>query len=187
MGLSFVASAATTVDMTGIEQQIADVAAAAKAADDRAANARQMVLNRDPRLTSLEDVAGRSATEIARTDMVHAELQAGIDQALARTMIPGKDGAPGQPGKDGSNAAANLAIGAAPVPAILLGGTRDVVVPLSRPMPSTTYTAQAAHSAVVNLATATLTVTARTTTSVTVRITSVGVAIAAGTLILAAF
>lgn len=71
-------------DTAGLQAQITAAHNLAVEADQRAANARQMVLNRDSRLTSLEDVASRFATEIARTDQIHADLQAGIDGNAAR-------------------------------------------------------------------------------------------------------
>lgn len=227
---------ATSTDTTALEAQVAAVQATAKAAhdvatkaeadalaaDDRAANVREMVLRRDPRLSSLEDVAQRFATEIARTDRVHADLQAGIDTALTRAMTPGPagaagpagiDGAPGAQGlrgpsgtdgvqglagaagKDGAKGAdgaagstgpagtANLALGMAPVPLLALGANTTIVVSLSRTMPNSTYTTQVAHSAVLNLATVKLEVVAKTVSSVSVKVTSVGVALAAGTLV----
>jgi hypothetical protein len=98
MGLTLLGA---TVDMGAIEGQIADAKAAADAADDRAANAQQMVRNRDPRLMSLEDVAQRFTDEIASAAAVHSALQAGIDQANARAMTPGPKGDPGAPGTAG--------------------------------------------------------------------------------------
>lgn len=233
MGLQIVA---TSADTSALEAQVAEAQSVAKAAhdvavkaeadaqtaDDRAANAQTMVRNRDPRLMSLEDVAQRFAIEIARTDRVHADLQAGIDTALARAMTPGPagaDGAQGLRGPSGTDGVqglpgigakgdvgaigpagpkgadstvagpvgpagtANLALGMAPVPLVGLGGNTTVVVSLSRTMPNSTYITQVAHSAVVNLATVKLEVVAKTTTTVSVKVTSVGVAVAAGTLV----
>lgn len=245
MGLSIVAVstdtsalAADVAAASATAQAAHDVAvkaeADAAAADAKAANARSMVISRDPRLSSLEDVAQRFAIEIARTDQVHADLQAGIDTALARAMTPGPAGAdgaqglrgpsgtdgvqglPGATGKDGAKGdrgdvgpagaqgtagtagtpgaagsigltgpagTANLALGMAPVPLLALGANTTVVVSLSRTMPTNTYTTQVAHSAVLNLATVKLEVVAKTTTTVSVKVTSVGVALAAGTLV----
>lgn len=163
MGLTLLGAA---TDTTGLQDQITAAHNLAVEADQRAANARQMVLNRDPRLTSLEDVAARFATEIARTDQVHADLQAGIDAAMARAMTPGPKGDPGQPGAsvkgdkgdpgtpaDMTRVAAletavtalqalkvTVGFGVANLPASLAAGaTTNVVVTLSRSMGSATY------------------------------------------------
>lgn len=112
MGLTIVAASADTTALAAevaaanaTAQAAHDVAVKAEAdaatADAKAANARSMVISRDPRLMSLEDVASKFAVEIARTDQVHADLQAGIDQALARAMTPGAPGKDGTNGRDG--------------------------------------------------------------------------------------
>lgn len=98
----------------------------------------------------------------------------------------GKDGAPGTAGARGPagpSGTANLAVGARPVTALVLGATATVTVPLSRALPDTTYRVEMAHSAIVTLAAGMLTEVSRTTSSVTVRVTAVGVAIAGGTLV----
>lgn len=234
MGLTIIAAPTDAAAVVEAQQAAAaahDVAtaalAAAKAADDRAANARQMVLNRDPRLMSLEDVAAQFAAEIARTDAIHANLQAGVDSALARAMTPGPagaDGAVGPAGPAGTNGkdslvpgptgpqgatgsqgpagatgqagaagatgpsgTANLVIGAAPVSAVVLNGNTTVVVPLAKTLTAAPTNVQVAHSAVLNLAGVTLAVTAKTASTVTVKVTSVGVAVAAGTLIVVGY
>lgn len=201
-----------TVDTAAIEQQVADAKAAAVAAHDlavtadaKAANARQMVLNRDPRLGSLEDVAARFATEIARTDQIHAELQAGVDAANARAMVAGPAGVAGPQGPAGSNGTngskgdagatgatgpsgtATLALASRPIGALALGGNTTLVLPLSRTMTNTNYEVQFAHSAVVALANVTYSNIVKTTTQVSVKVTSVGLALLAGTVVCVAY
>ncbi len=81
------------VDTTALEQQIADAKAAAKAADDKAANARQMVLNRDPTLTSLtgdvtslqqvaDTVTALNQASVSDRAAIHAQLDALNARAL---------------------------------------------------------------------------------------------------------
>lgn len=154
------------VDTVGIEAQVQAVHDIAVEADARAANAQTMVRNRDPRLANLEDVASKFTEEIARTDKIHADLQAGINAAMARTMTPGPKGDPGPPGAsvkgdkgdpgtpaDMTRVAAletavsalqalkvTVGFGVANLPASLAAGaTTNVVVTLSRSMGSATY------------------------------------------------
>jgi hypothetical protein len=222
-------------DTTELRAEIAGAQAAADAAMDRANNARTMVLNRDPRLTTvegrigaiveaqvqLETLAATLGQAIPAADETHDALFAQIGAVagrvdeIERTPGPagpqgpqgergpaGKDGANGAPGQAGAAGAqgiqgvagptgpagtANLAVGAAPVGLLALGGSTNVVVPLSRTLATTPANVQVAHSAVVNLANVKLEVTAKTTSSVTVKVTSVGLALAAGTLVLVAW
>jgi hypothetical protein len=160
---------------------------AATKAQQAADNARQMVLNRDPRLKNLEDVAETFATLQAGADEEHARLQHDID-TIALTPGPkgdrgetgpkgdtGTQGAKGDTGPKGDTGAAgtatNIAVGTGRLTtALILGGTVDVTVTLSRTMPNTTYTVGIAPTTGMSF-----TVKTRTTTTVTV---TVGAALA---------
>lgn len=111
---------------------------------------------------------------------------AGAAGAKGATGSTGSTGLQGVAGATGPSGTANLALGAAPVGLVGLGGSTTVTVSLSHAMPDTTYRVEIAHSAVVSLANVTLAVTAKTTTNVTVKVTSVGLAVAAGTLLVVA-
>lgn len=123
MGLTLVGA---TADMTAIEAQIGNVLAVAKAADDRAANAQQMVRNRDPRLTTvegrteaiaeaqaqLETLAATLAQAIPAADETHEALFAQIGTVaqrvdeIERTPGPaGPQGPQGERGPAGANGA----------------------------------------------------------------------------------
>lgn len=214
---------APNVDLSGVEANVQAAHDLAEHATERAENARSMVLNRDPRLRTLEEQQAAlealaadytAALQASLTD--RATLHERVAEALARTMMPGpagergsagadgaqglrgpsgvdgvqgpagKDGAPGATGARGPagpSGTANLAVGARPVTALVLGATATVTVPLSRTLPDTTYRVEMAHSAIVSLAAGMLTEVSRTTSSVTVRVTAVGVAIAGGTVV----
>jgi hypothetical protein len=58
------------------------VTAAIKTAQATADNARQMVINRDPRLTTLEGVASAFTAATASADAVHSALGARIDAVI---------------------------------------------------------------------------------------------------------
>lgn len=220
----------SSVDLSGVEASVQAAHDLAVKAEATGQNAREMVLRRDPKIATLEEqqaalegqqadleeLAATLATAIPNAEATHAQLQAGIDAALARAMTPGpkgdrgpagtdgaqglrgpsgvdgvqgpagKDGAPGTDGARGPagpSGTANLAVGARPVTALVLGATATVTVPLSRTLPDTTYRAEMTHSAIVTLAAGMLTEVSRTASSVTVRVTAVGVAIAGGTLV----
>lgn len=68
-------------------------------------NARQMVLSRDTRLTSLEDVATKFDTVIRAAETTHDNLRAEIANIELTPGPPGKDGADGQPGRNGLDGA----------------------------------------------------------------------------------
>ena len=147
----------------------------------KADNARQMVLNRDPRLSAVEteantlaQVAATVQQTAAAAEATHAELARRIDQ-IALT--------PGPAGPAGPAGTANIAVAAAPVGLLALGGNVDVTLTWNRTLGTSTYAVHLAHSAVVNLATVTLTVKTKTTTAAVVNVKSNGVAIAAGTLL----
>lgn len=204
-----------SVDTAAIEAQVAEVKATADAAVAAAANARQMVLNRDVTLTDLKATASQFGSVTAAADAIHAQLEqelialraalanvqttpgpAGLDGAAGTpgtkgdkgdTGTAGAKGADGAAGATGPSGTANLAIGLAPVGLVALGGNTTVVVPLAKTLTAVPTNVQVAHSAVLNLATATIAVTAKTTSSVTVKVSSAGVAVAAGTLLVLAF
>lgn len=111
---------------------------------------------------------------------------AGPAGPAGRDGVDGKAGAAGKDGAAGPAGTANLSVGARPVGALLLGASTPTTVPLSRAMPDTNYRPEVAHSAIVNLAAGMLEVTGKTTTTVTVKVTAVGIALAAGTLIVVA-
>lgn len=111
---------------------------------------------------------------------------AGAAGVVGPTGAAGAQGATGPTGATGPSGTANLAIGSRPVSLLALGGNTTVVVPLSHTMPDLTYRVEMAHSAVVSLASGMLTETARTTSNVTIKVTAVGVALAAGTLVVVA-
>ncbi|RKT33664.1 collagen triple helix repeat protein [Microbacterium sp. AG1240] len=160
---------------------------AAAKAQQAADNARQMVLNRDTRLKNLEDVADTFATLQAGADDEHARLQHEIDTIA---LTPGPQGVRGEEGPKGdqgikgdkgdtgskgdtgaAGTAANIAVGTGRITAaVILGGTLDVVVTLSRTMPGTNYTVGIAPTTGM-----TFTIKARTTTTVTI---TVGAALA---------
>lgn len=71
---------------------------AAAAAQATANNARQMVLNRDPRLKSLEDVADRFQVITAAAEAEHERLQSEIDN---KAITPGPAGPAGPQGAKG--------------------------------------------------------------------------------------
>lgn len=163
-------------------------------------NARQMVLNDRPKLTEAQTAADAAAAKAAEVDSRYdtlQELAASYAQALPASvedraalhravdaLTLRMDNLPAP--KDGKPGTANLTIGMRPVGALLLGASTTITVPLSRPMPDLTYRVEMAHSAVVTLAAGMLEVTAKTTTSVTVKVTAVGIALAAGTLLVVA-
>lgn len=72
---------------------------AASRAQQTADNARQMVLNRDGRLTSLEDVAERFATLQAAAENEHHRLQGELDSIA---LTPGPQGQRGEQGPTGA-------------------------------------------------------------------------------------
>lgn len=198
--------ATNATELEDIKADVAAAKAAAEAADAKAANARQMVLNRDGTLASLSQTAAQFGSVTAAADATHQTLQneiTALQQALANVQLtPGPKGDKGDAGTAGSNGAAglkgdqgvqgiagtaNLAVGLGPVGALLLNGNTTVTIPLSRTMPNNTYTVAFAHSAVVNLATVSFTNVVKTTTAVTVRVNSVGLALVAGTLLVVAW
>lgn len=132
---------------------MAGVAAAVAQAQATADNARQMVLNRDPKLaavesetTRLDHVATTLAQAIPASEAVHNALSARIAALEAKPA----------------------AFGYQATTALALLATKDYTVTLSRPMPTSTYTAKVhVDPAVAGKLNAT--VTAQTTTTVTVR------------------
>lgn len=178
-----------------------------------AANARQMVLNRDEKLNTASTQAASAASQYDTL----AELAAAYEQALAASLedranlhaqvgalaarlddielTPGPAGPEGPAGKAGDKGdkgdtgpagTATMAVGLRSVTALVLNASFDVTVPLSQAMPTPTYTVRAAHSAVVDLTKVELTVKSRTTTQVVITVRATGLALAAGTLLVVA-
>lgn len=172
-------------------QATADGAATAAAgADDAAQNARQMVLNRDPRLSSLD-------AAVAAGDTAHADLGRRIDNVQLKpgpantltigtitTGLPGTQAtatitgtAPNQtlnltlPQGATGTGIQRIATGIAKLPALLALGTTDITVTLTRAMANTTYTVDLMPSSAL-LGSATYTVQTKTTTTVTIRVTA---------------
>lgn len=145
-------------------------------------NARQMVLNRDVKIAEAQTVAVTAAAKADAVDVKRGEYEAALTASITdRAAIHGAlDRLTARIGKPD-------AIGSRGIAALLLGAqTAPLTIQLSRTMPDLNYRVEMTHSAVVTLATGMLVETGRTTTTVTVRVTAVGLALAAGTLIVAA-
>lgn len=166
MGLQLIPAVTSVTDML---TEIAAVKQLAETGIAKGDNARQMVLNRDPRLTTLESLADTVETRTTASEQDRAALHVQVDTLLAR------------------RSADNLAIGARAITALVLNGNVTLSIPLSRVMPNTSYDVAFAHSAVAALANVSYTNVVKTTTSVTVKVNSVGLAIVAGTLICVAW
>lgn len=203
------------LDTAALEAQVEAAQALADQALAAGQNARTMVLNRDPRLTTVESnyaglvelastVEQRTQTSEQDRASLHQQLSALAQQIVSiqltpgppgrngDTGAPGHDGAPGTKGTTGDvgptgpTGTANLAIGMRPIGLLALGGNTTIAVPLTRTMPNSTYQYAVAHSAVVDLSKVTLEVT-RTTTTATIKVTATGLALAAGTLLVLAW
>lgn len=88
----------TYVNDDGSDAALEAVRATAEQALTTGQNARQMVLNRDTRLTSLEDVATKFATVTQAADNEHTRLQTELDNI---TLTPGPQGNQGPQGEPG--------------------------------------------------------------------------------------
>ncbi len=142
---------------------------AATKAQATADNARQMVLNRDPRLTTLEEVAQTVRDALTASDDIHNDLR---NEIANIELTPGPKGDTGATGAKGDTGAAGtprtIAIGTGRfTAALILGGTVDITVTLSRTMPNTTYNVDIAPTPGM-----TFTVKTRTATTVTITVTA---------------
>lgn len=145
--------------------------AAVAAAQATADNARQMVLNRDPKLDTASSDAAAAMSQATIYDQ-----QSQIDRAAIHAQLDALQ-----------TRVNNIALAARPIAALVLGASTTLVMPLSKTMPNSNYTVTFAHTAVADLTNVTFTVTAKTTTTVTVTVKSVGLALALGTVIAAAW
>lgn len=171
------------LNIFGVAADMSAILAKVDAASAAAANARQMVLNRDAKLdqassdattavsqyTTLGQLAASYEAALATSQGDRAALHAQIDALTSQLALV--------------QSATNLAVTARPVGALLLGASTTLVLPLSKPMPDTNYRVQLTHSAVVDAANVAITVTSKTTTTVTATVKSVGLALVAGTVI----
>lgn len=97
-------AAADSVEVMALQAQINAVNAKADQAEATGQNARDMVLRRDPRITTLEDLATRLGGAVEAGNDAHTRLDKRIDDITLTPGPkgePGTDGANGQPGRDG--------------------------------------------------------------------------------------
>lgn len=100
-----------SAEVAMLQAQIDTIRMQAEEAEAVGQNARDMVLRRDPRLTTLEDLAARLAGAVDSGNETHARLDNRIDEIKLTPGPPGKDGSPGvdgKPGRDGSDGANGL-------------------------------------------------------------------------------
>lgn len=208
MGIRLLTAVAQTVDMTGMQQQIADAKAQAQAAQDASANARQMVLNRDPaaqaaatsiqtltsgqqtlaqQQASLEQLATTLGAAIPAADATHAQMNARMATIeTAATALTRRVTA-----LEGLNAGTRLTALEArtlrrdvktvtTTAAVVLGGSIDVTCTWDTPFPDASYTPIVDLDATgLMLSTVGPAWKAQTATSVTVTVKAL-VAVAAG-------
>lgn len=102
--------------------------------------------------------------------------------------VKGDTGAQGIKGDTGSSATVQYENGIAALPALILGGSTNIIVPLSGSFPNTTYTYKVrAMSGVSLLTMLTFTEVSRTVNSITVKAQSTGLASVAGLLLIDAY
>jgi hypothetical protein len=110
-------SAADSAEVMALQAQIDAVNAKADQAEATGQNAREMVLRRDPRLTTLEDLATDLAGAVGAGNGEHARLDHRIDTialtpgprgADGHDGTPGPNGLDGKPGVNGANGADGL-------------------------------------------------------------------------------
>lgn len=100
-----VAAAAVQAQIDTLKAQIDDAKQAADTAQATGANARQMVLNRDQRLQTLEEVAARVQFIEAAASDEHGRLERRIDDIELSPGPAGTDGRDGHDGTDGRDGA----------------------------------------------------------------------------------
>lgn len=91
-------SAADSAEVMALQAQIDAVNAKADQAEATGQNARDMVLRRDPRITTLEELAQRLGGAVAAGNDAHARLDQRIDDV---ELTPGPAGETGQQGSTG--------------------------------------------------------------------------------------
>jgi hypothetical protein len=87
-------------EAAALQAQIDEVRAQAEQAEETGQNARDMVLRRDPRLTTLEDLATDLAGAVDAGNNTHQRLDQRIDDIQ---LTPGPTGPPGPTGADGAH------------------------------------------------------------------------------------
>lgn len=181
MGLTIIPA---VVDATAVQQAAADALAAAQ-------NARQMVLNRDPTIASLQQALANVQTTpgpqgpAGLTGAKGATGNAGPAGSVGATGTAGATGATGATGSTGATGpagTANLVVGMGPIGLLALGGSTTLTIPWARTLTTAPANVMFAHSAVVSLANVGYSNIVVTTTGVTVKVQSIGLALAAGTL-----
>lgn len=90
-----------SAEVAMLQSQIDVIRMQAEEAEAVGQNARDMVLRRDPRLTTLEDLATRLGGAVDAGNETHAELSERIDEIKKTPGPAGKDGANGIDGVDG--------------------------------------------------------------------------------------
>ena len=94
-------SAADSAEVMALQAQIDAVNAKADQAEATGQNARDMVLKRDPRISTLEGLADQLGGAVNAGNGEHARLDQRIDKIQLTPGPAGKDGADGKPGIDG--------------------------------------------------------------------------------------
>jgi hypothetical protein len=94
-------SAADSAEVMALQAQIDAVNAKADQAEATGQNARDMVLKRDPRISTLEGLADQLGGAVNAGNGEHARLDQRIDQIQLAPGPAGKDGVEGKPGLDG--------------------------------------------------------------------------------------
>lgn len=94
-------SAADSAEVMALQAQIDAVNAKADQAEATGQNAREMVIRRDPRITSLEDLATRLGGAVEAGNEAHARLDQRIDNIELTPGPVGPTGATGEQGPQG--------------------------------------------------------------------------------------
>jgi len=94
-------SAADSAEVMALQAQIDAVNAKADQAEATGQNVRDMVLKRDPRISTLEGLADQLGGAVNAGNGEHARLDERIDEIQLAPGPAGKDGADGKPGIDG--------------------------------------------------------------------------------------
>lgn len=95
-------SAADSAEVMALQAQIDAVNAKADQAEATGQNAREMVIRRDPRITSLEDLATRLGGAVEAGNEAHARLDQRIDNIELTPGPAGPTGATGEQGPQGA-------------------------------------------------------------------------------------
>lgn len=173
-----------TRELEALAAQVLAARTAAAAADDRAANAQQMVRNDRPAIEQAQTTAAAAQAKADAVDVKRSEYEQALASSIAdRASIHAQLDAltAGMAGKVN-----DVSIGSRSITAIVLAGTATITVPLVSPMPTATYRTRISHSAAVDLTKITISNVQRTTTAVTFTLTASGLALAAGTVVVLA-